>query len=231
MFFQSLTLILLVFLCTHLSVSAETRQFHNADQSKSFFAELTHYDFEHQQVSVKMKNGRKQHFPINILSEIDQKYVIENGKRLAINKDVRVTLKRFNHPSKKSDEGGVVNRIYPTGYSISLNNRAKRAYTKISLNYTIYYAVQGYLDPQREQKIISGTLTCKKITALEKISLKTQTIDIITGKSDPVYDDDGNLIQPEGRRKDLVLGCKVDLLVGGEIVKSITDGTIGIKKL
>ncbi len=239
MMLKSLALLLTALLTLHLN--AEVHRFQNANQTQSFFAELTGYNPTTKRVSVRMKNGHTKHFSITLLSKDDQAYVIKNGKRLAIGNDIRVTLHKFKGKSKKELKPRIVNRIYPSGYSISLHNRSKKTHTQITINYTLYYSVQDYLDPKRERKEKTGTLTCDTIYPQGTATLKTEPIDIITGKLEPVIKNvqrkDANgkpytepvVEKPGGRRKDLLLGCKVEIVVDGMVVKSVTDGTIAIE--
>jgi hypothetical protein len=236
---NTLALAVMALLC--LNISAELRRFQNAEETKSFFAELTGYDAQTKRVSVRLKNGRINVFTLDLLSEDDKTYVLANGKRLAIGNDIRVTIDDFKEKSTKAYEPLIENRVYPSGYTITLSNRAKKTHTNITINYTLYYAVQGYVKPKRKREEKTGTLTCEKITAQGTVTLKTETVDIISGKLDPTYKNvpktnaDGKrytasvLDKPGGRRKDLLLGCKVDILVDGKVVKSITEGTIAIE--
>lgn len=236
---KPLTLAVMALLC--LNIDAELHRFQNADETKSFFAELTGYDAQTKRVSVRLKNGRTQVFTIDLLSDDGKKYVLANGKRLAIGNDIRVTIDDYKEKTKKAYKPLIENRVYPCGYTITLSNRAKKTHTNITINYTLYYAVQGYVKPERKREKKTGTLTCKKVTAQGTVTLKTETVDIISGKLDPTYkkvprtNADGTrytasvLDKPGGRRKDLLLGCKVDILVDGEVVKSLIDGTIAIE--
>ncbi|BDS06202.1 hypothetical protein NT6N_12420 [Oceaniferula spumae] len=235
------SLVLLLFAALANVSQAEQRRFQNKEETKSFFAELNGYDAKTKIVTVRMSNGRQQRFPIDILSDDDQKYVLENARRLAIGNEIRVTLRKFQDKSKKELKERIVDRVSPSGYEVSLNNRAKRTFKDIKLNYTLYYEVQDYLKPEREQKTKEGTLECKAITSQQTITLKTETVDIVSGKLDPVIKNvrrrgaDGSdyiepvVEKPGGRRKDLLIGCKLDVVVDGEVVKSITDGTIQIE--
>jgi hypothetical protein len=236
---KQLALAVMALLC--LNINAELRRFQNAEETKSFFAELTGYDAQTKRVTVRLKTGRTKVFTIDILSEDDKKYVLANGKRLAIGNDIRVSVDDYKEKTKKAYEPLIENRVYPSGYSITLSNRAKKTHTDITINYTLYYAVQGYVKPERKREEKSGTLTCEKITAQGTVTLKTETVDIISGKLDPTYKQvprtnaDGQrytasvIDKPGGRRKDLLLGCKVDILVDGKVVKTLTEGTIAIE--
>lgn len=233
--------IVVIGMCLSFSVHAEVRRFQNKEETKSFFAELTAYDAKTKLLTVRMSNGRHKRFALDLLSKDDQKYVLENAKRLAVGKNIRVRLEKFKDKSKKELEPRIVNRVAPSGYQISLSNRAKHTFTDITLKYTLYYAVQGYLKPERENKIKEGEVVCKAITSQETVNLKTETINIVSGKLEPVIKnvrrrnaDGQEYIEPVvekegGNRKDLLLGCKVEIVVDGQVVKSLVDGTIQIE--
>jgi len=226
----------------NLTVWAEERRFQNADETKSFYAELVGFDEPNNRVTVKLKTGRKKTFLLELLSKDDQDYVKENGKRLAVGNDLRVSLKRFQGKSEKRLAPRIVDRVAPCGYTISLNNRANNEFSDITINYTLYYAVQDYLKPERTLQEKSGTLECKKILSRATHALLTETVEIVSGKLEPVItyktkkDSNGNNYQeahvdkPGGRRKDQLIGCKVEIVIDGEVVKTETDGTLSLEK-
>ncbi|MGB0991510.1 MAG: hypothetical protein ACPG32_03475 [Akkermansiaceae bacterium] len=227
---------LLIGLC-----SGEVRRFQNADETKSFFGELVDYDAKKKLVTVKLQKGNKKiKFALNILSEDDQKYVLNNADRVAVANNIEITLKKFSDKSKKELKPRIVNRVHPSGYTIQVNNRSKKVISNITLNYTLYYAVQDYLKPERKDETKEGSLTIEKIVAQRKQTHKTETIDIVSGKLDPVIKNvrrkgaDGQdyiepvVEKPGGKRKDLLQGCKVDVLVDGKVVKTITEGTLKV---
>lgn len=231
---------LLIGLSMH--VSAEMRLFQNPEKTKTFMGELTAYDAKNKLVSVRMKNGRVSKFSMDHLSKEDQEYVEANAKRLAIANDLRVSLDEFHKPSRKVKKGRVLDRIQASGYNIMLSNRSKVAMLDISMNYTLYYKVQGYLKPKRTTKSQSGTLNCEVVAAIGSISYKTETVDIVSGKLEPKIDQvqrrnaDGEkytetvVREPGGRRKDLLVGCRVDILVNDQVVKTVTDGITSLEK-
>lgn len=229
-------------LSIHIHASAEMRRFQNADETKSFYAELIGYDQANKRVTIRLKTGRKQTFTLEILSKDDQKYIQENGNRLAVGNDIRISLKRFQGKSEKKIAPRIVDRVAPSGYTITLDNRAKNDFSDITINYTLYYAVQDYLKPERTLKEKTGTLVCKKIMAKEKLTLITETVEIVSGKLEPVItyrtkkDANGQSYQephvdkPGGRRKDQLIGCKIEVVIDEEVVKTETDGTLSLEK-
>ncbi len=120
---------------------------------------------------------------------------------------------------------------------ITINNRSKQNFKNLEVSYTLHYAVQGYLEPDRKAETLTDTLTCNLAPGTSK-ELRTKTVDIVSGKMEPLIenirrrDKDGNnyyesvIKELGGRRKDLMEGCVVDLLIDGKIVKTVTDGKI-----
>ena len=231
----------LVFLCLAMSASAEMRQFLNAEGTKSFSAELTDYDAKSKRVSVRLKNGRIQTFQIDLLSEEDKNYIEANARFLAVGNSLGVTLTRYQDASRKESSGRTVNRVHPSGYAITLNNRSKEVFSNLTLNYTLHYAVQDYLKPERVNQSKAGTLTCKVLPSSGRETFRTDSVDIVAGKLEPVIKNvrrrsggqdymEAVVTKEGGRRKDLLVGCKLEVVVDGRVVKSVTDGTIQLQK-
>lgn len=221
--------------------SSRFRTYQNKEQTKSFEAELTGYDITTKIVTVRRKNGRLSKFPIDILHETDQAYILSNAERLAIAEDISLSLTEYTLSTRKETKPLITNRIYPSGYIIKLKNRSQKTYTNLELNYTLYYQTQGYTSSKRIDHTKDGTLTCQTIPPRKTATLKTATVDIVSGKLEPVlgkrrvsngdgtYRTDEYVVRPGGRKKDLLLGCKVDIILDGEIIKTLTEGTIKIE--
>lgn len=216
------------------TLSAELHNFKSADGSKTFSAELIGYDPKTKMVTVILQRNT-QNFSIDLLSEDDQKYVIEKGKQLAAIKNILITTKKFRGNSEKKTSGRVEDRVAPSGYVISLNNRSAYDFKNLEVRYTIYYAVQSYINSDRKVETLTGELTYDLASNRSK-ELNTKTVDIVNGKMEPLIenvrrrDQDGKhymesvIKEPGGRRKDLLLGCAVELLIDGEVVKTVTEG-------
>lgn len=224
-----------------LPSQAEFRIFRNAEGTKSFAAELTSYDAKTKVVSVRAKNGRIQNFTLELLSEKDQAYVLKNATRLAVGAKLDLTLASFKDSSRKERKDRITDRIYPSGYTINLRNRSKNAFEGVTLNYTLHYEVQDYLNPERKPESKTGTIDCGTIVPLANITLRTDTVDIVSGKLEPVITNqirrtatgedyvEPVVTSPGGKRKDLLVGCRVDVIVDGQVVKSVTDGTLAVE--
>jgi hypothetical protein len=224
-------------------IRAETRLFRNSDKTKSFSAELTAYDAKAKRVSVRLDNGRIQSFSIDVLSEEDQAYVLENANRLAVGNDLKVILKSYQGSPKKVEKDRISDRVYPSGYTITLSNRAKTAIENLTVKYTLYYAVQGYVKPDRKTEEKSATLVYKTIPPGGTVSQTTEPVDIVSGKLEPLFKDESvrgpdgktyverKLVEPGGRRKDQLVGCRVEILVDGKLVKTEGDGNLAHAEL
>ncbi len=82
----------------------------------------------------------------------------------------------------------------------------------------------------------------RKIMAKETRTLITETVEIVAGKLEPVIsyktkkDSNGqsykeaHVDQPGGRRKDQLIGCKIEIVVDDVVVKTETDGTLSLEK-
>lgn len=215
-------------------LNAGLHNFKSADGSKSFSGELIEYDPTTKTVTVISQRNTK-NFSIDLISEADQKYVIEQGKLLAVFKNIEISLKEFREESVKKTSERVEDRTAPSGYVITLNNRSTQDFKKFEVKYTIYYAVQGYLEEDRKVETSTGELTCD-LASNKSQELKTKTVDIVSGKMEPLIenvrrrDKDGNnymetvVKEPGGRRTDLLQGCAVELWMDGKVVKTITEG-------
>lgn len=229
------TLVCLCFLTSPLH--AEMHRFKSADGSKDFIGELTGYDPKTKMVSVKIKR-RIQNFKIDLLSEEDQKYVIDHGERLAMANDIDITLENYTDKFVKKEEDRIEDRIYPSGYEVKISNRSRRTFEDIKLTYTVYYGVQGYLKPERKTEEATGELTLKTLTSLGRTTLRTEPVSIVSGVLEPIMENqvlrnpDGSTYvepivkEPGGRRKDQLIGCTVNLIVDGKVVKTVTEGKI-----
>jgi len=230
-----LTVLTIACLCFSITaLSAELHSFKSADGSKSFSGELNRYDPATKTVTVIVER-KTQTFQIDLLSEEDKTYVIEQSKQLAITKDIDITLKAFTEKSVKKTSERIEDRVYPRGYVISIDNRSKQNFKNLELSYTIHYSVQGYLEPDRKDENLIDKLTCDLAANTSK-ELRTKTVDIVTGKMEPLIeqirrrDEDGKFYyesvikEPGGRRKDLLETCVVDLLIDGKVVKTVTNG-------
>lgn len=218
------------------TLSAELHDFKSADGSKSFSGELIAYDAATKTVTVNSQRSTKK-FSIDVLSEADQKYVIEQGKLLAVYNNIEISLKEFREDSQKRTSERIEDRVAPCGYYITLNNRSAQDFKNLVVKYTIYYGVQGYLEVDRKIETSSGELTCD-LSSNRSQELQTKTVEIVSGKMEPLIENvrrrnkDGShymesiVKEPGGRRTDLLQGCVVELWVDGKVVKTITEGKI-----
>ena len=130
--FKLLGPLAIVLLAFTPSVGAiEPRKFYSADKAKSFKATLLDYNPKKKVVSVVSASGKKQSFPLNILSEDCQDYVLTHAKLLIISKSVRLS---FEEVKEKGSGDGT-----STGYAIEVNNSSNRPIDELTLKYTLHY--------------------------------------------------------------------------------------------
>ncbi|MGE9269513.1 MAG: hypothetical protein ACQKBU_01810 [Verrucomicrobiales bacterium] len=220
-------------LCSTPGGAAELHRFESADGGKDFVGELRGYDPDSELVRVKV-NSKLLSFPLKVLSQRDRLYVLDNGEGLAMANQLAIHLERYIDKHEKRVMGRKTDRIYPSGYEVRLTNRSQRELKKIKLTYTVYYGVQGYLDPARTTMEFTGRLYCKALAPGKSVTLRTKPVDIVSGVLEPVLADevlslpegDSEVLYPGGRRKDQLIGCSVDLVVNRKVVKRVREGSL-----
>ena len=173
-------------------VALEQREFHSSDNSQSFNGQLTDYDAAKKVVTVKLKNGKDSTFKLSLLSEDDQKYVLNNQVSLSAIKGLNVTFKEIKEKSTRTEEGLIRTTIAPTYYDVTVYNRSKTPIRELKLNYHYYYCVGTLVagGPRHMPKVQTGSLIFDKLFGQDTATLKTSAIDIIRaskkGVSPPV---------------------------------------------
>ncbi|MCP5534750.1 MAG: hypothetical protein H7A51_00775 [Akkermansiaceae bacterium] len=158
------------------SQAIESRTFYSADKSKSFEATLSAYDAKNKTVTVTYASGNTVSFPLSLLSEECQKYVLSKKDLLAIARYVRLKFEEI----KVKGGGDAVD----TGYAIEVYNSSKRPVETVTLKYTLYYN-QGDLNKGGTiEKTRSGTLATGKLYDGDTITVETSKVSIIR-KSKP----------------------------------------------
>lgn len=153
------------------SQALEQREFHSADQSKSFKATLTGYNAKTKTVTVTMGAGQTKSFKLDILSPDCQKYVLAQQQALAIAKSVRLTI--------DEEKGAKAGDEVPTGYSIEVRNNGKMSLDEVTLNYTLYYDQGDLVKGGTVSKTKTGTLTTGKMYSSDTITVSTAKVGIV----------------------------------------------------
>jgi hypothetical protein len=163
------------------SAALEQREFHSQDKTKSFYGRLMEYSTSSKTVTVRLKNGKTQRFKISLLSEEDQKYVLDNLDTLAVMRSVSVKFKEITEKPVRTKEGRIRTSTTPTYFDLTVYNRSKTSIENLELRYNYYYCV-GSLDPQGAKhtpKVLKGTLQFDKIFGQDTITMPTAVVKIV----------------------------------------------------
>lgn len=163
------------------SQALEQRTFQGAKKNDSgkidsFAATLTAYDAKKKSVTVINQKGKSLSFPLNVISEDCQAYVLSKEALLNISKNVTL---RFTE-SKDPKSGDAV----PTGYAIEVYNRGKDSIEDVTLKYTLYYK-QGDLEAGGTvAKTQEGEASTGKMYDSDTLTVETSKVYIVR-KSKP----------------------------------------------
>lgn len=147
------------------SAALEEREFKSADKSKSFTATLIDYNEAKKTVTVTLKNGSQKRFALAILSEEDQKYVIDSADDLAVSRSVNVSFKEIKGETTRSKAGLVRTQSTPTSYEIQVYNRSDTVIEELEVRYSLYYCVgsSNATGPRHTPKVLKGSLIYPKL--------------------------------------------------------------------
>lgn len=98
----------------------QTREFFNADRSKSFKATLLGYDAEEQMVVARPVSGPTMKFKLDVLSTLDQAYVKEKAATTLLGRKINVSFKQWTGDTESTREGLVRLSKIKKAYDISL---------------------------------------------------------------------------------------------------------------
>ena len=156
----------------------EMRVFKNAAKTKSFEGQLTAYSASKGMVQVRLKNGKKVNFKIDLLSAEDQKYIEENKDALAVAQNVVISMKGFKEEAttKKTDTERTTTT--PVGYNIDIRNNSKKEIKNVEVRYTVFYrkdAEKGKGSVARSE----GTIDIETLFGNYTDSNQTQPINLV----------------------------------------------------
>lgn len=149
----------------------EPRMFYSADKAKSFKATLLDYNAKKKVVTVVSASGKKQSFPLSILSEDCQDYVLTHAKLLIISKSIRLS---FEEVKEKGGGDGT-----STGYAIEVNNSSDRPIDGLTLKYTLHYRQGDLLKGGTAAKTRTGKLRTEKLYSKDTLTVETGRVDIV----------------------------------------------------
>lgn len=160
------------------SQALEQRTFHDAEKTKSFEATLQAYDAKKKMVTVIAASGKTMKFPLNIISEDCQDYVLSKKDLLLIAKNVRLKFKEVKE-KQVGDSSSV-------GFAIEVYNRGKDSIENITLNYTIYYDQGDVKKGGFVHKTKEGTVSTGKIYNGDTLTVNTDKVYLVRKVLAPV---------------------------------------------
>lgn len=153
------------------SQALEQRTFYDSGKTKSFEATLTGYEPMKNIVTVVNEKGKTVKFPLKVISEECQKYVLSKQDLLTISKSVRLKFKEV-----KEDAGDEAKNV---GYAIEVYNRSKNTIEDVTLNYTLYYRVGDLTKGGTVGMTKTGTVSTGKIYNHDTLTVNTDKVEII----------------------------------------------------
>lgn len=160
------------------SQALEKRTFYDSGKTKSFEATLTGYDATKKAVTVVNAKGKTVKFPLKVISEDCQKYVLSKQDLLTISKNVRVKLKEV-----KEKDGAESSRV---SFAMEVYNRGKSSIKDVTLNYTIYYDQGDLQKGGMVRKTKEGTVNTGKMYDGDTLTVNTEQVYLVRKIQPPV---------------------------------------------
>ena len=160
------------------SQALEQRTFKAAEKDDSFEATLTAYDAKKKSVTVINEKGKTLKFPLSVISEDCQEYVLSKQPLLNISRYVNLKFKEVKS-KQVGDSSDVV-------YAIEVYNRGKNAIEDVTINYTIYYDQGDIKKGGFIHKTKEGSLSTGKMYDGDTLTLNTDKIYVVRKVVAPV---------------------------------------------
>jgi len=206
------------------------RAFKSADGSREFIGELVAYKSGSEKATVRLKSTQEvTSIELTKLSEADQEYVKTTGPELTpkVSLDLRFSKVMELSQSERTEKTRV--KKYDGGYKIELRNYSTEWIDDVDVNYLVIYrkdATSGngerlvhsgsesfeYLVPKVSREIMAMGVELENY-----FKEGTATLSTSSGCSTCPSSSSGTATRAE-KSRDLLLGCIVQLKVGGKVV-------------
>lgn len=168
-------------------VSAEMRTYHSKDGKKTFRGDLYGYEAKTKIVEMRMGRGKIMKFPLGVLSEEDQKYVLKQAPVLLAKKSIRVETK---HQSKrtaknKPNPGQWHFEKYDHSYEVTVQNFRDKHLDQVDVEY-VFYIERNRREYQGRIDKVSGSETLKLLVANTKETITTKTANLELWSDNPI---------------------------------------------
>lgn len=208
--------------------SQEWRTFTSADGGRTFKGQLTAFDSDSNTVTVLNSSMERISFKMDLVSEDDRDYVIENSSKLApdFNLQIRFETSRERKDAKRGGDSRTT--THDGGYSIYVNSFTPQFIKEAEVEYVMIY---------RKDKV-SGGSTDEVLKGSESIALpsnssatvQTDTVDLVNfykagkvsktggGCSGGKCSKGGTTATRSQRSRDFLIGCVARVIVDGHVV-------------
>lgn len=211
--------------------SQEWRTFSSSDGTRTFKGQLTAFDDSSSTVTVLKADRKRFSFKIDVISEADQEYVLENYSKLA--PDLNLKIRFEESRDRKGTTRGVDSRTtnHESGYIIYLNSYSPTLVKEAEVEYLMIYRKDA-VEEDSNDIVVKGS-DIVEIPPNSSASVETETVDLVNyykagqpigstgggGCSGGSCGGGGGTIYSKSERsRDLMIGCVARVIVNGKIV-------------
>ncbi|GHC57141.1 hypothetical protein GCM10007100_25020 [Roseibacillus persicicus] len=196
---------------------SEERTFRTIHQTVSFEGEAVGFDPDANTVTIRREGGREVKYQLSFLSKEDQSYIQKHRETLILAASIQIGLTEVAGEAKAAEaKDGEATK--PVGFTISVQNSAEVVRKGLNAEYTLYYrkGLKAGMGPILQK---SGRISLGDIHPGKSVSASTAAVDL--AREEELGDDCcSGRVMPGGGWPDMLLGCKIELKVDGEVVKA-----------
>lgn len=168
---------LLVAAITLPAQGLEPRTFYDSGKTKSFQATLSDYDAKTKTVTVIAGRSKTMKFPLSVLAEDCQKYVLSKKDLLTVAKNVRLKFTEV-----KETPGAESSNVH---FDIEVYNRGKNSIEDVTLRYTIYYDEGDLKRGGFTRRTSEGILSTGKMFDGDTLTVATSPVYLVRAITKP----------------------------------------------
>lgn len=211
--------------------SQEWRTFSSLDGTRTFKGQLTAFDTSSSTVTVLKSDRKRISFKLDVISEEDQEYVLENSSKLAPDLSLKIRFEelRDRQGTTRSSETRTTN--HESGYTIYLNSYSPSLVKEAEVEYLMIYRKDS-VSGDSNDIVVKGT-DIVEIPPNSSASVETETVELVNyykagqpigsagggGCSGGSCGGGGGTIYSKSERsRDLMIGCVARVIVNGKVV-------------
>ncbi len=159
---------------------AELRKFTNTTGDKHFQAELVQYLPQKKLVEVRRESGKLMKFRLDVLSEADQKYVLDRAPLLDIAKDLKINAKIQIGKKDVQKSPPFKRTTTPKSYKVTFRNTSNMAMKDLDVEYEIHWIKDNGTGRRGEVKnVAKGTTMLSAVLPRQDFTLSTDPVKIL----------------------------------------------------